>query len=861
MMQAGGGPSGEWSTLIVGHQWPSDMTIAGLNTWIQNRGQIADAHHNIADLLNAAKTGPLAMQEGKTADHLVQLFDDGEQLARDIAQKNGVKKDAYSTALSSVHNLREILSDIADRYNQEIKQILQSKEPVAVKMPHILEAIGRGQQEANVAAASCGGDIGDAGQRILDQEAAGQSFRQFTSANGVDMGQLFRSRGTGALEPTVKDMLSSQDLSGAAGGDAATGVNPPVSGLSGAATGGLSGEAAGGGAVPGVNPAVSGLSGRGPGGGSVPTAVNPSVGAAGGAGVPTGVNPAAPGVSGGAASGGRLPAGANPSSAGSLARAVGYQTTTPGLTPPLSPPGAPAPPVPPGASPTDVPGAGPVAHGNGANPLAAPAPDPKPVVQNAGYNPAPPPISPHAEPVVQGSGPNSMTGVSPTTVAPLPAAPQAAPGPMFSQGFSSFGGGPSGSPGMPFNGGGFQGGPSPSFGAGEWMHHADMGQGPGANAVTPAAAIPPPVASTPVSPTTAPTAGAGDWHSPIPTEQPSAPQASAPSYSSQAASPMMNPQSPTNAGNGPSPSAPSTSYSGGALPSYGSDLRPAAASAPAISPGPPPPPISSSVPGSPTTSPAAGSGSVPQAAAARPVPVQLSQQPAPMGIAGKAVMAGVGGAVAGAVSADVTARIRLQRIVDAVARQEPRLAWAAGDRPDDATILLTDLAGGWIPPGIEIPSAATLLEPGRRRGDLESLLGEVKLAVNHTPDRYVPEADEPVPASSRPRRAPEIEELGWELSSATHWRDGLPRLAHTLAKAASSGTGVDPSEVELLQQQMHDVGERVLDAYPDEVDSEDVGSWQLLAAIEALVRGDKIGANYHLAWFQACMPSATGQQR
>ncbi len=173
MMLAGGGPSGEWSTLIVGHQWPSDMTIAGLNAWVQNRGQIAEAHHNIADLLNAAKTGPLAMQEGKTADHIVQLFDDGEQLARDVARKNRVKKDSYSSALSSVHNLRENLSGIADRYNQEIKQILQSKEPVAVKMPHILEAIGRGQQEANLAAASCGGDIGDAGQRILDQEAAG----------------------------------------------------------------------------------------------------------------------------------------------------------------------------------------------------------------------------------------------------------------------------------------------------------------------------------------------------------------------------------------------------------------------------------------------------------------------------------------------------------------------------------------------------------------------------------------------------------------------------------------------------------------------------------------------------------------
>ena len=387
---------------------------------------------------------------------------------------------------------------------------------------------------------------------------------------------------------------------------------------------------------------------------------------------------------------------------------------------------------------------------------------------------------------------------------------------------------------------------------------------PGAGGIPPTPPIAPQVPPTPVSPTTAPTAGSGDWHSAIPAEQPSAPQASSPSYSSQAASPSTSMSSPTNPGYMSSTTAPSTSYTGGPLPTYGSDLRPPAASVPAGSPSLPPPAASNPPPGpsSPSTNPAAGSGgSVAQTGVVRSDSATASsQQPAPMGLAGKAVGASAVGAVAGAASADATARIRLQRIVDAVARQESRLAWAAGDRPDDTTVLITDLADGWIPPGVEIPSVVTLLEPGRRRGDLEALLGEVKTTVMHTPDRYVPEEDESVPTSPRPRHAPEIEELGWELSSATHWRDGLPRLAHTLAKAASSGTGVDPSEVELLQQQMHNVGERVLDAYPDEIDPKHVGNWQLLAAIEALIRGDRVGANYHLAWFQACMTSTTGPQ-
>ncbi len=816
MMQVGGGLPGEWSQLIVGHQWPSEMTIAGLNAWIENRGQIAAAHHSVADLLNEAKTGPLAVQEGKTADALVQLFDEGEQLARDVARKNGIKKDSYTSALGSVHNLRENLSEIADRYNQEIKKVLESSEPAAVKVPQILSAIGRGQQEANLAAANCGGDIGDAGQRILDQELSGQSFRQFAKANGVDMSQLFRSRDTKGLESAVQGMVNDQDVS--------VGI-------------------AGSGGPASVNPAVSGLPGYGAGGGG-----------------PASVNPAASGVPSVSAASAGSPSAANPSASGSVVRPAGYLTTTPGLAPPAAPP----PPSPPGAPLGPAPTAAPFAQPSAAGPPPPPAPPPSgpvPFAQPSAagpLSPAPPPPSGPA-PFVQPSGANPLPG---SAFAASSAAPPTAPSPMFNPANVGISPGP-GSGAL--NAAAFQGIAPQGMMPTDFSHHVEAGlMPPGAGGIPPTPPVAPQVAPTPVSPATAPTAGSGDWHSAIPAEQSSAPQASSPSYSSPAASASTSTSSPTNAGYMSSTTAPSTSYTGGALPTYGSDLRPPAASVPAGSPTLPPPAASNPppTPGSPSTNPAAGSGGgVAHAGAARSefVP-SSSQQPAPTGIAGRAVAATALGSVAGAASADATSRVRLQRIVDAVARQESRLAWAAGDRPDDTTVLLTDLADGWIPPGIEIPASVTLLEPGRRRGDLEALLGEVRIAVTHTPDRYVPEADESVPTSPRPRHAPEIEELGWELSSATLWRDGLPRLAHTLAKAASSGTGVDPSEVELLEQQMHDVGERVLDAYPDEVDPIHVGNWQLLSAIQALIRGDRVGANYHLAWFQACMASTTGHQ-
>jgi hypothetical protein len=217
-------------------------------------------------------------------------------------------------------------------------------------------------------------------------------------------------------------------------------------------------------------------------------------------------------------------------------------------------------------------------------------------------------------------------------------------------------------------------------------------------------------------------------------------------------------------------------------------------------------------------------------------------------------MATAGGVLAGEMSADATARARLQRLLAAVARQQPLLAWAIGDRPDGTTVLVTDVASGWIPPGVDLPAAVTLLEPARRRGDIQALLGEVTTAASHAPGHYVPEldVDEPVAMSSRAREAPDVEELSWQLSDATLWRDGLPRLAHTLAKAASKGTGVLESEADDLRVELTKLADRVLENYPDNVNATEVGNWQLLAAIDALVTDDWVVANYHLAWFLAC---------
>jgi Family of unknown function (DUF5631)/Family of unknown function (DUF5632) len=309
---------------------------------------------------------------------------------------------------------------------------------------------------------------------------------------------------------------------------------------------------------------------------------------------------------------------------------------------------------------------------------------------------------------------------------------------------------------------------------------------------------------------------------------------------------------------GPTASAPSAPAApAGPLPTYGSDIRPPAPtiSAPTI---PSSPSGISSVssaasPASAPVSPSAGAGGLAQPVVRQPTVTAVTHA-APAGIGEQAVVATAGGAAAGAASATAAAKARLQRLVDFVASQEPRLRWAAGEQPDGTTILVTDLASGWIPPEIAIPSVLTLLGPGDRRGDLETLLGEVSASVSYTPLHYLPESPndgEPIPSSLRPRQVPAVDELGWELGQATKWRDGLPMMAHTLAKAASSGISVEGNEAEFLDQHLAMLRDRVLDAYPDDVDAAAVANWQLLASINALAAADTVGANYHFAWFQA----------
>lgn len=196
-------------------------------------------------------------------------------------------------------------------------------------------------------------------------------------------------------------------------------------------------------------------------------------------------------------------------------------------------------------------------------------------------------------------------------------------------------------------------------------------------------------------------------------------------------------------------------------------------------------------------------------------------------------------------------RKRLERLLKFVARQEPALRWAIGDRADGTTLLVTDLAHGWIPPGITLPADVQLLDPDRRTDNAAALLCQTTLSMTYAPgDPLGWAADyEVTDTSSQPRELTPIDDLGWLLSDATHWRDGLPRMIHTLAKAGAGGTGIVEEEIDLLRVYLDTSRYQLLAQYPD-VDAALLLNCLLLAATEGIATGNLVSANYHFAWFQ-----------
>jgi hypothetical protein len=743
-------PPGEWSSLLVGHQWPTQATIGALVSAATNRSTIGTVFDEYADRLAAARVGPLGQQEGVTAHDARNAFQRGESAAREIARQNIEKQSAYELARGHVSELRTQLSDIARAGDAEIQSIQSSEDPLPAKFAKIVSVVSSSQAEANIKAAAQADNIFGAIQKILNATDNGHSAREFAKAQGLDAGNDYNSPSDAALEKAVKDNLEKNGGPSSRpsihSGDAASqsalyaGETPPLQNPKPAPENSAQDAFYSAEGSPPLNSETPQL--------NVDAAdqkafYNSESSAPIGANtqplMPGGVLPGAIGTASAPPTGGSSPPVVQ-SANSAFSSAPSTFASAPSSTSALSPEGL-------------------AQNFNAGSQAGAPVSAGTEALSSGAMHAAQPQAPLHTEPMT----PAPIASTAPTSGMPL---------------FET------------------------------------------AHAATPVDA-PPPVAPPPDATQTV-------------VATPAAP--AAPAMQSTAAAPPIAPAGP--------------------LPAYGADLRPAAATAPAA-----PPPMPSATPGSAPVNPANAS-SPSQPAVVRQQPT-TTPTPSAAGLTENAFTATATGAAAGAGAAQTQAQQRLQRLLDAVARQEPKLRWTIGDRDDGTTVLITDLASGWIPPHVEIPTGVTLLSPTHRRPDLSAMLGETTLTAAYTPGQYIPAAEDvdPVPMSIRARQTTDVEELGWELAQATKWRDGLPRLAHTLAKAVSAGTGYLDSEVDLLCEQLATVTKQVLTDYPDSVDPVKVGNWQLLATIDALIKNEKTSANYHLAWFQTLNLAVRGEQR
>lgn len=200
---------------------------------------------------------------------------------------------------------------------------------------------------------------------------------------------------------------------------------------------------------------------------------------------------------------------------------------------------------------------------------------------------------------------------------------------------------------------------------------------------------------------------------------------------------------------------------------------------------------------------------------------------------------------------DETSDMRLQRLLAFVVRQDPGLAWAIADRADGTMVLVTDIADGWIPPGIELPAGVHLLAPARRAATAAAMLGAADRCVQYSPGDRLGWADDfgSTATSIQPRELDVIDNLGWVLSEATQSRAGLPALAIALARAGAAETGIRDAEIDLLRVHLDTARYQMMAHYPAS-DVTMVLNCMLLAATEAMLTGDMVSANYHLSWFQ-----------
>jgi len=195
------------------------------------------------------------------------------------------------------------------------------------------------------------------------------------------------------------------------------------------------------------------------------------------------------------------------------------------------------------------------------------------------------------------------------------------------------------------------------------------------------------------------------------------------------------------------------------------------------------------------------------------------------------------------------AQVDLRAVLGVLARQQPALNWLAGRQADGSTVIMTDVASGWIPPGIVVPASVVVLAPAQRSGhmrDWEPLQPSLRYGPGDRIEGRVPVGK----AVEAPFAVVEIDDLANRLAEETRGSQQLAPLAHELAAARAAGVEVLDAEREVLAVYVETAVQSMLAQYPS-VSESDAVSCMLLAAAEALAAGRDVLAAYHYGWYES----------
>ncbi|WP_156628540.1 hypothetical protein, partial [Mycobacterium sp. 1274756.6] len=207
-------PGGDFSKLLVGEHWPSELAVSDVVQASINRREVRSNFTSYSDQLLEIRSGALAKQSGQTADYLRSAFETGVQQARSTAEANEAKNHAYESAHSLATGLRAELSSIALDGESRIRAVQQSKKSMTSKVAEITEIIADSQTRANVKAAACASGILEAMQELLYKQEIDKSARQFSKECGSDTSLMFRGPDKAAITRQVRLILGQDEQPG-----------------------------------------------------------------------------------------------------------------------------------------------------------------------------------------------------------------------------------------------------------------------------------------------------------------------------------------------------------------------------------------------------------------------------------------------------------------------------------------------------------------------------------------------------------------------------------------------------------------------------------------------------------------------